>query len=111
MTLQKEESTSMDAYSSWRYETGIEHILYSYSRDDLEPFENVGFGPSEEKIVAETIQKNFVDLANEYPDTQFYLFIRLTALFTGMPWIYRETGISSLRPKSWLQRCFLPVPM
>lgn len=74
MTLQKEESTSMDAYSSWRYETGIEHILYSYSRNDLEPFENVGFGPSEEKIVTETIQKNFVDLANEYPDTQFYLF-------------------------------------
>lgn len=74
MSFMGESSTTMDEYSSWRNETGLRHIMQSYDRVNVGPAKNQDFGETERRVVTETIQKNIVDLVNEYPDTEFILF-------------------------------------
>ena len=74
MSFLGESSTTMDEYSSWRYETGLRHIMQSYDRANVRPAKNQDFGEAEQRVVTETIQKNIVDLVNKYPDTEFILF-------------------------------------
>lgn len=73
MTLTGQPSTSMDEYSGWDKETGLEHILDTYDRNDV--FDDVPpiLDEAEAAIVRENIQRNFVDLANKYPEIQFYV--------------------------------------
>lgn len=74
MSLQGDSSTTMDEYSSWRNETGLRHIMQSYDRENIDPAKEQDFNDEARRTVTETIQKNIVDLVNEYPDTEFILF-------------------------------------
>lgn len=74
MTLSGEPSTSMDEYSSWDWDTGLEAILSSYDRNNLDTNGPTGFGEEERKAVENTINANVIDIVNRYPDTTFYIF-------------------------------------
>lgn len=74
MSFKKEESTSMDEYSSWRHETGLWHIMLSYDRESLNKSKDNEFDKKALETVTLTVGKNIVDLANKYPDTEFILF-------------------------------------
>ena len=74
MSLTGQPRTTMDEYSSWVNETGLEHILLSYDRNNVNIPATVDFGDSEKQTVIQTIENNFVDLIEKYPDTEFYLF-------------------------------------
>ena len=74
MTLSGTPSTTMDEYSSWQKETGLECILYSYDRENVSPEPSLEFGAEELDIVTQTITANVTDLADKYPDTTFYIF-------------------------------------
>ena len=74
MSLTGQPSTTMDEYSSWVNETGLEHILLSYDRNNVNIPATVDFGDSEKQTVIQTIENNFVDLIEKYPDTEFFLF-------------------------------------
>lgn len=91
MTLLGAESTSMDAYSSWNKETGLVHILETYDRVEYKnnPREDTYITEEEKQMVVDTITKNFVEIANKYPDTTFYLF------YTPYSICYWESSIFS----------------
>lgn len=74
MTLSGFPSTTMDEYSSWRYETGLDHITDSYDRNNVTPEAVLEFGDAEYAIVKQTIEENFIQLINQYPETTFYLY-------------------------------------
>ncbi len=74
MTLSGDASTTMDEYSSWVNETGLEHILYSYDRYDLGENIETEFTPEKQEAVTTTITQNVIELVNKYPNTTFYLF-------------------------------------
>ncbi len=73
MTLSGTPSTTMDEYSSWETETGLEHVLYAYNRTTLEKL-SPDFGKEEQENVTRTITENVVNLVTRYPDTTFYIF-------------------------------------
>ena len=73
-TVLRQPSTSMDEYSAWNKETGLQHIMQSYDRwEEKAPMEQ-GLSAEEREMVIENIKENIVDLVNQYPDTTFYLF-------------------------------------
>ena len=74
MSLTGQPGTTMDEYSSWVNETGLEHIMLSYDRNNVNIPATVDFGETEKQTVIQTIENNFVDLIEKYPDTEFYLF-------------------------------------
>ena len=74
MTLKGQTGTTMDDYSTWQYETGLQSIMGSYTREDVVPLEENGFGEEEYELVTQTIQKNIVELVNQYPDVEFLIF-------------------------------------
>lgn len=74
MTLTGTPSTTMDEYSSWEKETGLECILYSYDREHVSPEPSLEFGAEELETVTQTITANVTNLADKYPDTTFYIF-------------------------------------
>lgn len=74
MSLTGQPGTTMDEYSSWVNETGLEHIMLSYDRNNVNIPATVDFGDAEKQTVIQTIENNFVDLIEKYPDTEFYLF-------------------------------------
>ena len=73
MTITGKASTTMDEYSSWEKETGLQYILQSYDRNvwDILPSELLA---DEQTMVYENVKKNMVDLVNQYPETTFYIF-------------------------------------
>ncbi len=73
MTLSGTPGTTMDEYSSWDVETGLQSILGAYNRDALEKL-SPDFGVKELENVTLTITENVVNLVNQYPDTTFYIF-------------------------------------
>ena len=74
MTLSGDASTTMDEYSSWERETGLDQILASYDRDHLDLNVITTFGAEEYETVTDTITSNIIQIVNKYPDTTFYLF-------------------------------------
>ncbi|MBE5875474.1 MAG: hypothetical protein E7290_01150 [Lachnospiraceae bacterium] len=74
MTLLGQESTSMDEYSAWDKDTGLEYILNNYDRDNVADYIPSELGAQEEELVRENITQNIVQLVNKYPNTTFYLF-------------------------------------
>jgi len=72
MTLQGEESTSFDEYSSWDVGGGWDQISKTYDREEFRPEEPIL--PEEVLRVTKNIRENIVELANAYPDTRFILF-------------------------------------
>lgn len=74
MTLQGEEGTSFDEYSSWEGGHGWESISKTYQRsEEILPMQTQ-ITKQQEETVRENIQSNIVDLAKAHPDTQFVLF-------------------------------------
>lgn len=73
-TLSGTPSTTMDEYSSWHWETGLERILLSYDRDNVNTDDPTDFGEEERQAVRKTIRLNVIDIVNQYPDTAFYIF-------------------------------------
>ena len=73
-TVLRQPSTTMDEYSSWDKETGLQYIMQTYDRwEEKAPMEE-GLQPQEREMVIANVQENIVDLVNQYPDTTFYLF-------------------------------------
>jgi len=73
-TLSGTPGTTMDEYSSWQWETGLERILSSYDRENVNTDVPKGFGEEERLAVIKTITTNVTDVVNKYPDTAFYIF-------------------------------------
>lgn len=74
MSLTGQPRTTMDEYSSWVNETGLEHILYSYNRDEIKRDADAEFSEEDRKTVELTISHNIINLVEKYPDVEFYLF-------------------------------------
>lgn len=74
MTLTGTPSTTMDQYASWDKETGYQHIMANYNRWETRVDMIEGLDAQAKVMVAENVQKNFVDLVNDYPDKTFYIF-------------------------------------
>lgn len=88
LTLQGEETTTFDEYSSWEAGRGWESISQTYQRrEEILPMEKVTEGTKER--VRRNITENIVTLANQYPDTQFLLFY---TPYSALYWesIYRD---------------------
>ena len=73
MTLGGIESTTMDEYSSWERDCGLEYIMQSYDRENVKPAADGDFGQEEYDMVVKTIDTNILQLVNRYPDVTFYL--------------------------------------
>jgi len=73
MTLSGLESTTMDEYSSWERECGLDIIMQSYDREKMKPESDTEFGQKEYDTVVKTINTNIVRLVNKYPDVTFYI--------------------------------------
>lgn len=73
-TVLRQPSTSMDEYSAWNKETGLHHIMQSYERSEEKLQMEQGLTKEEREMVIENIKENIVDLVNQYPDVNFYLF-------------------------------------
>lgn len=73
-TLSGKPGTTMDEYSSWQWETGLERILSSYDRNNVNTDVPRDFGEEERLAVTKTITVNVTDIVNKYPDTTFYIF-------------------------------------
>lgn len=73
-TLLGQSSTTMDEYSAWTKENGLEFILQTYVRQEEKEEMQSGLTEEERQQVTENIKGNFVDLVNQYPDTTFYIF-------------------------------------
>ncbi len=74
MTLTGQESTTMDEYSAWDKELGLEYIMQGYNRWEEKADMQEGLSDEEHEMVRENIEQNFVELFNRYPDTTFYVF-------------------------------------
>lgn len=73
-TILRQPSTSMDEYSSWDKPTGLQYIMQSYERwEEKAPMQS-GLSTEEREMVTANIRENIVELADQYPDTTFYLF-------------------------------------
>lgn len=73
-TITNEPSTTFDEYSAWEKETGLEYILRSYDRNDIDLELPSELTEDEAQMVYENVKTNMVNLANQYPDTTFYIF-------------------------------------
>lgn len=73
MTLSHSESTTMDEYSSWSRECGLEIIMQSYDRENVKRETDTDFGQEEYDMVVKTIDTNIVQLVSKYPDVSFYI--------------------------------------
>ncbi len=74
MTLRGKENTTMDEYSSWQKETGLQYVMQNYDREAVYTDVPPTLEAEEEEVVRQNITENIVKLANAYPDTTFYLF-------------------------------------
>lgn len=79
MTLRGDQSTDMDEYSSWKYNTGLEKILRDYpdipftSRVEAEPMKEE-ISEEDRQRVTETVTQNMLPVISANPDTEFYFF-------------------------------------
>ena len=76
MTLTHTPSTTFDEYMNWMsmYEFGKESVLKTYSRPPKSETE-IPLTDEEREKIRDNIQKNIIDLANDYPDVTFYTWI------------------------------------
>ncbi len=76
MTLAGEQGTTFNAYSSWDEGTvySKETVLASFTRPEKSGIINV-FTEEERETERGNLQRNILDLAEEHPDTEFYIWI------------------------------------
>lgn len=74
-TLQNGGTDNFDKYASWndQKEFGKEIVLQSVSRSEIRDKRKLT--ENEKQMIAENIRVNVVAMAQEYPDTDFYVFI------------------------------------
>lgn len=87
-TVQGEATTSFDEYSAWDAGRGWESVSHTYQRSsEILPMEELE--ESNYWLVKENIEKNIVELAKKYPDTEFLLFY---TPYSALYWesIYRD---------------------
>ena len=73
MTLTHTPSTTMDEYSAWERDCGLDIIMQSYDREHVNTNVDTGFGQNEYDAVVKTIDTNIVQLVNRFPDVTFYI--------------------------------------
>ena len=73
-TLKREPADTMDEYSIWQYETGLEHILLSYEPEDEVADQRTAMNDWEIATLKETIEKNVLAVTRAFPDTTFYIY-------------------------------------
>lgn len=73
-TLSGAPSVTMDEYSSFQEETGLEQILASYDRNNVNKDVPTAYGSQEEEAVVRTITANVTSVVDKYPDVTFYIF-------------------------------------
>lgn len=73
-TLSGAPSTTMDEYSSFREETGLEQILASYDRNNVDKNVPTDYDRQAKAAVIQTITANVTSVVNKYPDVTFYIF-------------------------------------
>lgn len=79
MTMKGEESTTLDEYSAWKRENGLEKIIRDYPnvpftyKDETVPMQD-GISEEDRQRVTDTITKNILPVVEQSPDTTFYLF-------------------------------------
>ncbi|MBO4346821.1 MAG: hypothetical protein J5840_04190, partial [Lachnospiraceae bacterium] len=69
--------SSFDTYSNWSgdYRFGKDEVLKSYSREAVTPAESqLPLTDEEKQIMYENITANITDIADEYPNVEFYLY-------------------------------------
>lgn len=74
LTLGGYRSTTMDEYSSWDKETGLEYIMESYDRWEERAPMREGLSDEERVIVTDNVRQNFEELIKKHPDVTFYIF-------------------------------------
>lgn len=90
MTLQGEEDTTFDEYTSWEAGRGWESISKTYQRsEEILPMQDAKLSELEEFVVRDNIGVNIADFAKAHPDTQFILFY---PPYSALYWesIYRD---------------------
>ena len=91
--LSGKETTTFDEYSAWESGKGWESISARYRRSpEILPMEKIS--ETEIQRVKENINRNIIDLALKYPETQFILF------YTPYSALYWE----SLYRAGWLEK-------
>lgn len=73
-TIMKEPSDTMDEYSSWKNETGLEHILLSYEPAEEVAKQRENMNDWEISTLKETLEKNVLSVTREFPNTTFYIY-------------------------------------
>lgn len=74
MTLKKEPPDTMDEYSAWQYETGLEHILLSYEPATKVAVQREEMNNWETATLKETLERNVLSVTRAFPDTVFYIY-------------------------------------
>lgn len=73
-TVMKQEGSTLDSYASYDSECGKDAVLSQYYREenicDRKPY-----GVEEQRIVEDNINKNYISLIKEHPDTHFDIII------------------------------------
>jgi hypothetical protein len=73
-TIKGEPTETLDSYSSWNIEGGLEHIMLNYNRlpeaKEMEP----DLPKEQEIMVLENVVRNLSDFADAHPDVTFLLF-------------------------------------
>lgn len=73
-TLTGKQSTTLDEYSAWDKQTGLEYILQLYDRNNVQQGLPSELTEQETVMVYENVKTNMVDLVTQYPNTTFYIF-------------------------------------
>lgn len=73
-TFSAEPTTSLDDYSSWDIDGGLDHILYNYKRLETAKAMEPDLSAEIEAMVLENVTKNITELTDKHPDVTFLLF-------------------------------------
>lgn len=75
-TLTHTPSTTFDEYMNWEsnYTFGKATVLSTYARPEITG-ENVSISENERSLLMANVQQNIIDLAEDYPEVTFYIWI------------------------------------
>lgn len=75
-TISHTPGTTFDEYMNWEadYVFGKESVLATYARPEITG-ENTPISAEDKALVQANIQQNIIDLAKDYPDVTFYIWI------------------------------------
>lgn len=74
-TIKSEPADSFDEYANWEHETGLEHILLSYTPNEDVAEQQEELTPATKELVTENITRNVVELTRKYPEVTFNIYL------------------------------------